>query len=281
MTLSTPSAGKKPPANIAGMIAKYLATSFGIENVVSKPRVISNCLPITDDLDQAWSGRSRGRPCCRPGSPRSCRCSWRPRHPLEPVPTRRSRRPPAVRRGPRPGRPRHRVRRPVCAGVRGPVPRGPGTAGPAGRPPLPAAARPRRAGRVVRRSAPPTCARGSGCPAPPAPAQPGPRPPGWLPPPDGNAARPGRTARRARVTRRARAGSRPAPRWRRRVRGRRPAPAGSRAGVLVPEARGGLPRRQQRVLQRVRPACGPAASRCAATRADAPGRAWSARRRTG
>ena len=41
-------------------------------------------------------------------------------------------------------------------------------------------------------------------------------------------ARPDRTARCARVTRRARAGSRPAPRWRRRVRrGRCPAPAGS------------------------------------------------------
>ena len=32
--------------NIAGMIAKYFATSFAIENVVSAPRVISNCLPI-------------------------------------------------------------------------------------------------------------------------------------------------------------------------------------------------------------------------------------------
>ena len=28
------------------MIAKYLATSFAIENVVSAPRVISNCLPM-------------------------------------------------------------------------------------------------------------------------------------------------------------------------------------------------------------------------------------------
>ena len=35
------------PANIAGMIAKYFATSFAIENVVSAPRVISNCLPIS------------------------------------------------------------------------------------------------------------------------------------------------------------------------------------------------------------------------------------------
>ena len=33
--------------NIAGIIAKYLATSFAIEKVVSVPRVISNCLPIS------------------------------------------------------------------------------------------------------------------------------------------------------------------------------------------------------------------------------------------
>ncbi len=35
------------PANIAGMIAKYFATSLAIENVVSDPRVISSCLPIS------------------------------------------------------------------------------------------------------------------------------------------------------------------------------------------------------------------------------------------
>ena len=29
------------------MIAKYLATSLAIENVVSEPRVISSCLPIS------------------------------------------------------------------------------------------------------------------------------------------------------------------------------------------------------------------------------------------
>ena len=33
--------------NIAGMMAKYFATSFAIENVVSAPRVISSCLPIS------------------------------------------------------------------------------------------------------------------------------------------------------------------------------------------------------------------------------------------
>ncbi len=43
---SRSSAGNAP-ANIAGMIAKYLATSFAIENVVSEPRVISSCLPIS------------------------------------------------------------------------------------------------------------------------------------------------------------------------------------------------------------------------------------------
>ena len=33
--------------NIAGMIAKYLATSLAIENVVSDPRVMRSCLPIS------------------------------------------------------------------------------------------------------------------------------------------------------------------------------------------------------------------------------------------
>ena len=32
--------------NIAGMMAKYLATSLAIENVVKAPRVMSSCLPI-------------------------------------------------------------------------------------------------------------------------------------------------------------------------------------------------------------------------------------------
>src|SRR6516225_11401666 len=32
--------------NIAGMMAKYLATSLVMENVVRAPRVISNCLPM-------------------------------------------------------------------------------------------------------------------------------------------------------------------------------------------------------------------------------------------
>ena len=32
---------------MAGMIAKNLATSLAIENVVNEPRVISNCLPIS------------------------------------------------------------------------------------------------------------------------------------------------------------------------------------------------------------------------------------------
>ena len=35
------------PANMAGMIAKYLAMSLAMENVVSAPRVISSCLPIS------------------------------------------------------------------------------------------------------------------------------------------------------------------------------------------------------------------------------------------
>ena len=34
-------------AKIAGRIAKYFATSFAIENVVSEPRVIRSCLPTS------------------------------------------------------------------------------------------------------------------------------------------------------------------------------------------------------------------------------------------
>ena len=36
----------KTPTNIAGMMAKYLATSLAIEKVVRAPRVMSSCLPI-------------------------------------------------------------------------------------------------------------------------------------------------------------------------------------------------------------------------------------------
>ena len=43
--LSAASTGKTP-ANIAGMMAKYLATSLAMEKVVSAPRVMSNCLPM-------------------------------------------------------------------------------------------------------------------------------------------------------------------------------------------------------------------------------------------
>ena len=35
------------PLNMAGMMAKYFATSLAIEKVVSAPRVISSCLPIS------------------------------------------------------------------------------------------------------------------------------------------------------------------------------------------------------------------------------------------
>ena len=46
MMFSTLSCGKAP-ANMAGMMAKYLATSFATEKVVRAPRVMSNCLPIS------------------------------------------------------------------------------------------------------------------------------------------------------------------------------------------------------------------------------------------
>src|SRR5579883_3301779 len=46
MTLSALSAGYVA-ANAAGMIAKYFATSLAMLKVVSAPRVMSSCLPIS------------------------------------------------------------------------------------------------------------------------------------------------------------------------------------------------------------------------------------------
>src|ERR1700712_5327625 len=46
ITLSTCSPGNSA-TNMAGMIAKYFATSLAIEKVVSEPRVMSSCLPIS------------------------------------------------------------------------------------------------------------------------------------------------------------------------------------------------------------------------------------------
>ncbi len=46
ITSIAPSHGSVP-AKSAGTMAKYFATSFAIENVVSAPRVISSCLPIS------------------------------------------------------------------------------------------------------------------------------------------------------------------------------------------------------------------------------------------
>ena len=46
MMFSAPSIGNVA-RNIAGMMAKYFATSLAIEKVVSAPRVISSCLPIS------------------------------------------------------------------------------------------------------------------------------------------------------------------------------------------------------------------------------------------
>ena len=46
MMLSAPSSGSAA-TNSAGMMAKYFATSLAMENVVSEPRVISSCLPIS------------------------------------------------------------------------------------------------------------------------------------------------------------------------------------------------------------------------------------------
>ena len=58
MTSNTAKAGMLP-ANIAGIIAKYLATSLAIENVVSAPRVISSCLPISTTSSSLVGSESR------------------------------------------------------------------------------------------------------------------------------------------------------------------------------------------------------------------------------
>ena len=50
------------PINKAGTIAKYLATSFAIEKVVSVPRVINNCLPIST-ISISLVGHYLNRPC--------------------------------------------------------------------------------------------------------------------------------------------------------------------------------------------------------------------------
>ena len=43
----TPGLGSYRVAKRAGMMAKYLATSLAMENVVRDPRVMSSCLPIS------------------------------------------------------------------------------------------------------------------------------------------------------------------------------------------------------------------------------------------
>ena len=51
--------------NIAGRIAKYLATSLAIENVVSAAARHQQLLADLDHLEQLGRVASRGRPCCR------------------------------------------------------------------------------------------------------------------------------------------------------------------------------------------------------------------------
>ena len=58
MTFSAFSSGKTA-TNIAGTIAKYLATSLAIENVVIEPRVMSSCLPIAMTSSSLVGSESR------------------------------------------------------------------------------------------------------------------------------------------------------------------------------------------------------------------------------
>ena len=56
-------------------MAKYLATSLAMLKVVSEPRVMSSCLPISM-TSSSLVGLSRGPSCCRPLWRPACRCSW-------------------------------------------------------------------------------------------------------------------------------------------------------------------------------------------------------------
>ncbi|MNE55940.1 hypothetical protein D3C80_1508120 [compost metagenome] len=62
----------RPTTNIAGMMAKYLATSLAIEKVVRAPRVISSCLP-TSTISMTLVG-SESRSTMLPAS----RAAWAP-----------------------------------------------------------------------------------------------------------------------------------------------------------------------------------------------------------
>jgi hypothetical protein len=43
--------------NMAGTIAKYLATSFAMEKLVRAPRVMRSCLPISTISSSMWGSR--------------------------------------------------------------------------------------------------------------------------------------------------------------------------------------------------------------------------------
>src|SRR5882724_8070077 len=61
------------PANIAGIIAKYFATSFAIENVVKAPRVINSYQ--FQQSRSALLGWNQDQPCFRPLWQPEYRCS--------------------------------------------------------------------------------------------------------------------------------------------------------------------------------------------------------------
>ncbi len=69
MTLRASSSGNTA-TNIAGMMAKYLATSLAIEKVVSEPRVMSSCLPIST-ISMSFVG-SESRSTMLPASLAAC-----------------------------------------------------------------------------------------------------------------------------------------------------------------------------------------------------------------
>ncbi len=70
----------KVTINMAGMIAKYLATSLAMLNVVNEPRVMSQLLADFDDLDELGRIGVEVDHFCRPPSRPASRCSWPRRH---------------------------------------------------------------------------------------------------------------------------------------------------------------------------------------------------------
>ena len=89
MTFSVHQHRERPPRTSAGMMAKYLATSFAMRERGQRAARHQQLLADLDDLEQLGRVRNRGRPCCPLPSPPACRCSWRRRRRPARAPARR------------------------------------------------------------------------------------------------------------------------------------------------------------------------------------------------